>query len=233
MQLEIRKRSATILATSVATSVLFALPASFAMAGGFVEVDPFVGDHSEGFESYETGFTDDPFTICGGETLIIGAERGTVYEPAVEGFSLGTSGYAQTNSGDKGWGNANFSFITDNFIVDFLNDDIITFGAWWGATTNGDAKNPGPSTITFEFLDPAGDVIGVDTLDYSAPDLDGELIWKGWEFDQVLGGVRVTGWRVVMDDLQKGLIPSPGALALLGLAGLVGGRRRRHTGETG
>ncbi|MCH2153038.1 MAG: hypothetical protein MK089_06820, partial [Phycisphaerales bacterium] len=55
------------------------------------------------------------------------------------------------------------------------------------------------------------------------------VLGAGGSFSGLLQGKTAAGdtWQVGVNDFQFGAIPAPGALALLGLAGIAGRRRRR------
>lgn len=119
-------------------------------------------------------------------------------------------------SGDQiGWNR----FGGDNFSVDFGGDMIVNSGNWspW--------KGFGPSTITIELYD-NGDLVG----SFNAGMVEDQ--WTHVDFGGTVADRMVirnfgdSQWWL-MDDILIKKIPAPGALALLGLAGLMAHRRRR------
>ncbi len=94
------------------------------------------------------------------------------------------------------------------------------FNTGLGLTLDGDWAGTLPGTGA------AGDYVGKQS--FSVPQIfDGEtatiLIGNGWT--SLAGGFTIDNVSVVLKGVDK--IPAPGALALLGLAGLAGSRRRR------
>ncbi len=76
--------------------------------------------------------------------------------------------------------------------------------------------------------DSGGGLIDAVEFQYSHSDTqDGGLDWHGWSSTTAIGRVEFSGDYVVIDGLQA-LVPAPGAMALLGLGGLLGTRRRRR-----
>jgi hypothetical protein len=151
------------------------------------------------------------------------------------GTTWGTSGgdgLSQLGLMDVNWYNANYGasltaisgdqvgwsrFGEDNISVSFSSNVIIKdfYLTPW--------LNFGPSSMTIDFYDDGGLVASVGS---------GALVGNAWthvvanvEADQMVfrsgGGV----WWLI-DDLSFNKVPAPGAIALLGLAGLVSRRRR-------
>lgn len=146
-----------------------------------------------------------------------------VYEPGVAIFGLGNSGNAQVSDGVKGMGLNGFG---ETAVITF-EMPILTFGGYWGVGT-GDPV-PDPNTVTVAFYTPDGGLIDTVGFLYSHSDNgDGGLDWHGWSSSTAIGRIEYTGDFVVNDGLQASLVPAPGAVALLGLAGLFGTRRRRR-----
>lgn len=209
---------------AVATLVV----AGAAQGGGVSEIDPFVGDLAEtweGFPNYKKDpdrFLDDPTAIMGGHASISNPFM-HVYEPGLADFGLGNSGNAQVSDGVKGMGLNDFA---QTAVITF-DTPVFSFGGYWGVGT-GDPV-PDPNTITVAFYTPDGGLIDTVGFLYSHSDNgDGGLDWHGWSSSTAIGRIEYTGDFVVNDGLQASLVPAPGAVALLGLAGLFGTRRRRR-----
>lgn len=218
------KTFSDLIAMAVATLVV----AGTAQGGFITEIDPFVGDLTEtweGFPNYQDGpfFLDDPTDIMGGNASISNPFM-VVYEPGAGAtFGLGSSGSAQVWDGTKGMG----VNLGDQTVVITFDLPIFSFGAYWGAATR--AGFPDPNTIDVAFYDLDGGLIDTAAFQYSHSETgDGGLDWHGWSSTTVIGRVEFTGDFVVIDGLQA-LVPAPGAVALLGLGGLLGFRRRRRT----
>ncbi len=205
------------------------LVAAGAAQGGIIsEIDPFVGDLTEtweGFDNYNEGefFLDDPTAIMGGGASISNPFM-VVYEPGAGAtFGLGNSGSAQVWDGAKGMGvNAGGQTVVITF-----DTPIFSYGAYWGAATRSGFADP--NTVGVSFYTPGGDLIDSIDFEYSHSDSgDGGLDWHGWSSTTAIGRVEFNGDFIVIDGLQADLVPAPGAVALLGLAGLLGTRRRRR-----
>ena len=204
------------------------LVAAGAAQGGIItEIDPFVGGLTEtweGFDNYNEGnfFLDNPTEIMGGGASISNPFM-VVYEPGPAGFGLGTSGLAQVSDGTKGMGvNAGGQTVVITFDI-----PILSYGAYWGAATR--SGFPDPNTVGVSFYTPGGSLIDAIEFEYSHSDSgDGGLDWHGWSSTTAIGRVEFNGDFIVTDGLQADLVPAPGAMALLGLAGLFGTRRRRR-----
>ena len=203
--------------------LLAAYPASLAPGGVVSEIDPFVGDLSEtweGFPSYNDTpgfFLDEPTAIMGGSASISNPFM-QVYEPGVATFIIGGSPlvFAQVSDGVKGMGLNNFSQTAN---ITFTTP-VTEFGAYWGS---GSPSNG----VVISFFDVNNFLIDSLFFAYDAQIEMGTLIWHGWSSTTDIKSVSYSGDFVVIDGLQANQIPAPGALALLGVAGLLGIRRRR------
>ena len=212
-------------AMAVATLVV----AGAAQGGSVTEIDPFVGHFTEtweGFLNYQQDpdfYLDNPTAIMGGIGSIANAWM-VVYEPGAGAtFGLGSSGSAQVSDGTKGMGVNN----PNQTVVITFELPIFSFGAYWGAAT--DAGFPNPNTVDVAFYDFNGGLIDAVAFQYSHSDSgDGGLDWHGWSSTTAIGRVEFSSDFLVIDGLQV-LVPAPGAVALLGLGGLLGFRRRRRT----
>lgn len=98
----------------------------------------------------------------------------------------------------------------------------------WGDNPTG---LPGPYTS----LNMGLTTTGLGGISVGSTDLD-TLFWQtantGWYTDLGANGVNTfrmdTGWSSYNPMATFTAVPAPGAIALVGLAGLVGGRRRRN-----
>ncbi|MEO0483503.1 MAG: hypothetical protein AAF138_07735 [Planctomycetota bacterium] len=130
------------------------------------------------------------------------------------------------------------STITDvEFFIPGSDQRATTTG--FGAVFS-DVDLYGSSSI--EYFDAEGDSLGVFNVE-AGPTANGSLSFLGLSFDEpIIGSVRIISGNnplggpesgsgydlVVLDDFIFGEpVPTPGALALLGVAGLTGARRRR------
>jgi hypothetical protein len=208
-----------------------------AMAGPspITQIGQFAGGEAESFESFQhynedaNFYMDDPTAIFGGSATIGSSDSLLIWDMIDADWSLVDSGDAQAVDGTQGFGlDQNFDESFDTVIIDFLNDDVLQFGGWFGAVTGAGAGFPDPAPITFTFYDAGGSLLDTIVVLYSHSSTDdGLLDWHGFESAVPLGSVGITGTYFVMDSLQKN-VPGPGGLALLGGAALLrSGRRRR------
>lgn len=213
--------------TRVVTCGICVLALAGIATAGVTPIGPFTGQISEDWESFDNynqnpNFYEDangPVSIFGGNAMISSPFSGqggimAIYEPGSADFGLGANGLAQVADGTKGMGLDTPTSAT----IDF-SSDISDFGGYWGAAD---------PVINFEFYDAGGLLIGTDTVSYSDPAGQGTLIWLGWTFNTGIASITYSGGFVVNDGLQANVLPSPGALAILALGGLVGTRRRRN-----
>jgi uncharacterized protein (TIGR03382 family) len=218
---------ATALALSAAGTVT---------AGTVTPINPFNGQMTETWEQFQNyqqnpNFYEDatgPVTIFGGKGIISTQFSGqggimAIYEPSQGAtFGLADYGSAQVHDGTKGMGIDTSAIPTT---IRFTNE-VVEFGGWWGcAGFSGDPNNPSP--IRFSFFDVNGALIDNATVNYSDPTATGTLMWAGWSSTTPIKSIEYFGDFVVNDGLQANKVPAPGALALLGLSGLVARRRRR------
>ena len=176
------------------------------------------------------------------------ADHGTGYDPALdEVIFIGTVGPL------IGGQSANFLLNLDNpnavIGFSFQGDYVLQPGGGWGSDMNMRITGPSGSTVAIGgFGSPSDldwDFQGSDSgplgfydsgphfhMDSGAPVFnsngDGSTNKTGFwlfTFTQDFGS-DPTIWENVQVTLHK--IPAPGAMALLGLAGLMGGRRRRR-----
>lgn len=208
--------------------------ASFASAQ-ITPIGQFSGQISETWESFQhyqqnPNFYEDangPISTFGGAASVSSPFSGqggiiVVYNPGAGAtFGLGNYGSAQVSDGAQGSG-VNTGFPGAPISINFATP-VVDFGGFWGAADIfGDPTVP----IVFDFYDVSGGLIGSQTIQYSAPG-DGALVWAGWNSVTPVASVVYTGDYVVNDGLQANYVPTPGALALLGLSGCAIARRRR------
>jgi hypothetical protein len=116
--------------------------------------------------------------------------------------------------------------VTFTFDAEALGGLPTSAGLVW---TDGKASKP----ITFEAFDGYGNLLGsmiVNLGDGFSRGQTAEDRFLGVTFEGGISAIRISaqGTRIELDHLQYGgMIPAPGALSLLGLAGIMGRRRRR------
>lgn len=150
--------------------------------------------------------------------------------PPPGSFTLGNATFSEnsTGSGGPGWR-----------LLDGLPTRILTDNAGISEITI-DFENPvrragllvgiGEATYDVSFFSPGGDLLGV--VSGSVQDV-ADQFFAGWEDAGRIGSIVVTeptgdnGRVGGIDDLRYDNIPAPGAVSLLGLAGLASLRRRR------
>lgn len=124
----------------------------------------------------------------------------------------------------------NGSFIEITFSMTGLSNPVISFATrgtstgfnsgTWSYSTGGGFTSVAGNTAT------TSTTYALATLDLSAEDaLDGAATVT---LRYTLSGATSTTGNNRIDNLQINAVPAPGALAMLGLAGLTGARRRRR-----
>lgn len=91
----------------------------------------------------------------------------------------------------------------------------------------------GSGFITFEAFDANGNSLGTisgDHADGSSSSTTGDDRFYGVEYAGGIGRIQIrnTSGGTEADHLQYGPVPTPGALSVLGLSGLIASRRRRN-----
>ena len=216
----------------LAASAVIGVCVPLANAGVISPIGPFAGTASETWEGFlyynenPNFYEVSPATIFGGRATIT-HDFMAVYGPPST-FGLGTSGTAQVFDGVKGMGlDRSEEFGAGPAIIDF-STPVTEFGAYWGAATGDGGDLGDPAVVTVSFFDTGGGLIDTITFDYSHSDTgDGGLDWQGWSSTTAIGSIVYFGNFVVIDGMQANQVPAPSALALLGIAGLAGRRRRR------
>jgi hypothetical protein len=145
-------------------------------------------------------------------TLDIGPMNGFSATISCEG---GANSYLWSGDGNMSTENA-----TDWLRVDFTGDPVTAVGGWFFPSDINGFYQPGPIVIDlsdgthYEF-DPVSDT------DFRGFTTDGPITWMTIDAPDD----QLTAWST-MDHFYVGAVPAPGALALLGLAGLARSRRR-------
>ena len=215
----------TFLGSLCAVGLAFALcPMAMAVDRVVHQVAPFTGEWSESFEGFDNFmdnpavYMDSPSSIFGGRAMITGNAGMMIYEPtAGADFTLGSAGDAWTADGLKGLG---LDSTDGTIVIDFLNNNVIEFGGSFAA-----AARSRPGKITFDFYNVRGVLVDTHEIRYVESG-DGQLFWSGFRSDVPLDRVEVSGRFLAMDNLQM-IVPAPGAIALLGVAGMCARRRSR------
>lgn len=196
---------------------------TIAIAGGLVTaasgevsaIDPFLGEHFETFE-----LIGPPGSVLGqvpvfDDTATLTDELANQVVVAINLTSFLTEEVIFAWNGNfmgglpTGWG-----------VLEF-DQGAYDFGGYFGTVDELSGGN-------VSFFD-ANDQL-IETVDMQLG--LNEWTWFGWHSDQaftkvVIHGGTNPGPPIVMDDLQVNYTPAPGALAMLGLAGVAASRRRR------
>lgn len=203
--------------------------------GGLGTVDqPYPFAANQGSGSIYTNFTIN--TVAGAASVNTG-DLGTFGGTLTNAIAPDTAGGALALRA----GNGINSGVTNNgkyveFRLDgslFADDIVLTYATQrtstgftsqqWQYSIDG-----GTSYVNFALLSGLPSSFGsiVQTVDFSAADLGG---YADLRFRVVVDGATNQGGNNRLDNIQFNAtrIPTPGALALLGLGGLVAGRRRR------
>jgi hypothetical protein len=157
-------------------------------------------------------------------------------------FVLGraTSGGASATL-EAGFGSMNLDYSDSNAFVDLTGTTSfsINVGSYTGGATNWTLNVSMDSQSMFDYyggmqlvLTNSAIVNGVLTFNVADMDQDGTINWA--KVDGISLDVKRAEWGAdnstvsfSLSNFQYNVVPAPGALALLGAAGLVGARRRR------
>jgi hypothetical protein len=156
-------------------------------------------------------------------------------------FVLGraTSGGASATL-EAGFGSMHLDYSDSNAFVDLTGTTSfsINVGSYTGGDTNWTLYVGMDSQSDFEYggmqlvLTNSAIVNGVLTFNVADMDQDGTINWA--KVDGISLDVKRAEWGAAnstvsfsLSNFQYNVVPAPGALALLGAAGLVGARRRR------
>lgn len=192
-----------------------------AIAGGSASaeidaIDPFKGEAWEFFENlFPPGGYPGEMTILGGAA--------TINDSLANMMMIATSLYSFLTDQDIFPYNGNLmgGFVSGWGVIEF-DTPVLDFGAYIGTA---DILEGG----SFVFRGEEGDVIGSAELTVGP----GEWAWFGWSSDIPIWRVEIYGGEtpsapIVIDDIQVNFVPTPGAAALFGLAGVGAIRRRRR-----
>jgi len=183
-----------------------------------IGIDSFIGEYSESFDTQSGGYQHDLINVFDGQGTV-GREGGT-------GGLIITGGWSFYDVVDQ-YDGSNF-LGSPSSAVEYQFDTLISsFGGQF-------ATNSNVADGTIRFYDAQDALIGSDTINVTD---DGLWTWNGWESDTgvqriVIEGNYSSGGFIMQDGMQADIaIPAPGAMAMLGLAGMVCiSRRRSHEG---
>jgi|GEM_PF-1252568 len=152
--------------------------------------------------------------------------------PPAGPFTLGNATFseASTGSGGPGWRVLGGFFNGGDTLTDNagISDITIDFDTPMGAA--GLLVGIGPGTYEVSFYNTGGGLLGTVTGSVAGT-LDN--FFAGWGHGGGIGSINIiettgdNGLVGGIDDVRYDIVPAPGSLALLGLAGFAGTRRRR------
>jgi len=157
-----------------------------------------------GVATADISVSDSGVFLLGGEgsAYSLGAVSGTL-----TGITFST--YWQNTAGDSSWASDMLIAVSDGASLVSAGGYNMSFGGdSWGALSGS------PSTGTYTTV-----LSGSVAMSGSAT----FYLFNGWSSS----GGTTSDFTVTLHGLNAGAIPAPGALALLGLAGIAGTRRRR------
>ena len=198
----------------IATLIVAAGLASHAHAG-VSAIDPFFGDHFETFE-----LIGPPGSVFGQVPIFDGHATITdeLANQVIAAISLTSFLTDETIFSYNG--NFMGGLPTGWAVIEF-DQGATDFGGYFGTA---DILNGG----NISFFNDEDELIETVSMDIPLND----WTWFGFHSDEAFSKVVIHGSAspaspIVLDDLQVNFIPAPSALALIGLGGLVGTRRRR------
>ena len=179
-----------------------------------VAIDPFTGTANDTFDQYNN--------VMALQTLEVFGELGTISNLTEDGaikVEWSSSFNGDLVSPISGMMMGQLGIAQWDF-----NTPIIRFGGWW-------ENNSGADDAIVEFFDIDQNLIGVMN---AAVDVDAQQWqWNGWQSDTPISSIVVTGHGIIngflwYENIQIDLVPTPGALALIGIAGVFVPRRRKR-----
>jgi len=190
------------------------LATSYVAQADIVAIDPFAGSANDTFDQYNNVMALQTLDVFGGLGTISNlTEDGAIKVEWSSSFGgdlvTPISGMMMGQLGIGQW--------------DF-NTPIIRFGGWW-------ENNSGVDDATVEFYDIDQKLIGVMNADVKVAAQQWQ--WNGWQSDVPISSIVVTGNGIIngflwYENIQIDLVPTPGALAMIGIAGVFVPRRRRR-----
>ncbi len=179
-----------------------------------IAIGPFTGSASDTFDQYNTNMAVQVLDVFDGLGTISNlTEDGAIKVEWSSNFNgdlvTPISGMMMGQLGIGQW--------------DF-NTPVTRFGGWW-------ENNSGQDDATLEFYDVNNNLIGEMIADVEVNAQ--QWTWNGWEFDTPISRIVVTGNGIIngfiwYENMQVDFVPTPGAIALFGVAGMYSRRKRRR-----
>ena len=187
-------------------------------------------------------------TMTAHATIVYSGPINQSITPGGTPYTMSITEGASTYQWSIGWevgGPLSYSYFTPltNFAAVSVNavdamaakaygyEESIGLGASWNAfptlgTANGNLK-------LHDYINGSGNFTAFGANQYAAfcfGDLRASsAVYFGWvSFTMGKGGFTINDYAYNNGDIGAGVIPAPGAIALLGMVGFVGGRRRRN-----
>jgi hypothetical protein len=176
-----------------------------------VEIGPFTGDVTEGFESYPPGGHPGPYAVYDGQAMMDDPLSHTV----VIAFNwTGPGGYLEPYAGSLMGGTP-----AAQTVLEFAQP-LYQFGGYF-------STNSGVADGTVSFFDEGGDLI--EAVELKVDNL--VWAWQGWSSDVPIWGIEIAsnfppGGLIQQDDMQVTWVPEPSALTLLVVGAGLALRRR-------
>lgn len=210
-----------------ALSIVVVVVASGRLCQAVSPIEPFVGQFSEGFESFRPGEIVGPVDILNGQGVLSGVNPTYPVNPfyvweSFGGFSLDdltvNEGHvvAAPFDGTQGLSLQTVLSVDPIARIDF-QQPVKDFGGYWVHAVTSETNGP----ITLTLFGAAGSAIASVEIVYDYAGLQGESQWFGWSSDVPIHAITFTGPWAGVDGIQINVVPEPNSMLMLLVASLA------------